>query len=305
MTYRGESTRLLLALLGSALPALAGCGCASVAPPPSQVPSGQAAIDRMRATFAPCNGVQAEAKIDHYGDRGRVRGNLLMFATRAANLRMDVMAPPPLMQPIATLTTDGAAFAFNDLRSKRFVVGPASGCNIARLTTVAIPAHALVEILHGEAPVLKHAPSAPTIEWSSKGYYVVRIPSTRDAREEIHMTPRPDDWARPWSEQRMRVVDVLVEQQGFVLYHAEMDAHAAAPMSKDQIDEAGIDPPIPVSGPYCDAEIPRKIHIEVPAKSDDVQFRYEQVKWNPPLPQGTYLQEQPRGLMVERVGECE
>jgi hypothetical protein len=293
------------ALLVITFPALAGCGCASVPPPASQLPSGQAALDRMHATYAPCNGVQADAKIDHFGARGRVRGNLLMFAMRAASLRMDVMAPPPLMQPIATLTTDGAAFAFNDLRQKRFVVGPATACNIALLTTVAIPGHALVELLHGEAPVLKHTPDAATIEWSGKGYYIVKIPSTRDAREEIHIAPRPDDWAKPWGEQRMRVVDVLVEQQGFVLYHAELEDYFSAPMATPQIDDAGIDPPIPVSGPLCDAEVPRKIHIEVPAKDDDVQFKYESIKWNPPLPAGTFLQEQPNGMRVERVEACQ
>lgn len=294
-----------LPFLIAAVAALSGCGCASVPPPPSQMPTGQAAIDRMRATFAPCNGVQAEAKIDHFGNRGRVRGNLLMFAMRAANLRMDVMAPPPLMQPIATLTTDGTGFAFADLRQKRFFVGPASACNIARLTTVAIPASVLVEILHGEAPVLKHAPEAATIEWNGKGYYVVKIASTRGAREELHLAPRPDDWARPWDQQRMRVLDILVEQQGIVLYRAELEAHASAAMSSAQVDDAGIDPPIPPSGPFCDAEIPRKIHIEVPAQEDDVQFKYESVKWNPPLPQGTFLQEQPGGLQAVRVGECE
>ncbi len=288
-----------------AVPALAGLGCASVAPPVSQVPNGQAALDRMHATYASCNGVQAEAKIDHFGERGRVRGNLLMFAMRAANLRMDVMAPPPLMQPIATLTTDGTGFAFTDLRQKRFFVGPASACNIALLTTVAIPGHALVELLHGEAPVLKHTPEAVTIEWSGKGYYIVKIPSTRDAREEIHLAPRPDDWAKPWGEQRMRVVDVRVEQQGFVLYHAELEDYFVAPMSKERVDDAGIDPPIPPSGPVCDAEVPRKIHIEVPAKDDDVQFKYESIKWNPPLPGGTFLQEQPGGVQVVRVGACE
>ena len=44
-------------------------------------------------------------------------------------------------------------------------------------------------MLHGEAPVLKHEPQQVAIAWSGKGYYVVTIPSTREADEEIHMAP--------------------------------------------------------------------------------------------------------------------
>ena len=297
---RRPSRPSLLSLLALA-PLLGGCGCASVPPPSSPVPNGDAALARMRATFKCGSGIQASAKLDHFGARGRVRGDMMMFAVRPANLRMDVLAPPPLQQPILTLTSDGSSFALADLQQKRFFVGPASACNIARLTTVPIPAHVLVELLHGEAPVLKHAPGSATVEWSGKGYYVVTVAGANNASEQIHLAPRPDDMAKPWGEQRMRVLDVLVKQEGLVVYHAELDEHSTAPMGKDQVDEAGIDPPLPVSGPFCDAEVPRKIHVEVPGQEDDVQFRFESITWNPPLPEGTFRQARPSGLAVTPV----
>ena len=37
----------------------------------------------MHATFACGNAVQASAKIDHFGEHGRVRGDLLLFAIMA------------------------------------------------------------------------------------------------------------------------------------------------------------------------------------------------------------------------------
>jgi hypothetical protein len=275
---------------------LCDIGCGAVAPPASQLPTGEAALARMKATFQCGNGIQAEAKIDHYGERGRVRGDMMLFAARPANVRMDVFAPPPLSQAVATLATNGRTFSFANLPEHRFYFGPASPCAIALLTSVAIPGSALVDLLHGQAPLLRHEAAAATVAWSGNGYYVVDIPSTRDAFEEVHLAPRPDDWTKPWGEQRMRVLDVVVKQQGIVLYHAAMDGHEAAPMGKPRYDETGEAAPIMPIGPVCDAEVPRRIHVEVPYRSDDVQFKYTSVEWNPPVEPSAFEQERQPGL---------
>jgi hypothetical protein len=277
-------------------------GCASVPPPASQVPSATAAIDRLRATASRCTALQAAAKIDHFGKQGRVRGDLLMFVGAPARLRMDIVSPFGVT--LATLTSDGAHFALSDLREKHFYVGPASACNIKRLTTVPLPGSVLVNLLRGQAPVLKHEPNAGTVAWSGHGYYIVTIPSTRTASEELHLAPLPEDQSKPWTEQRLRLLDVVVRQYGEVLYHAELDGHAVAPMAKERIDPDGIDPPLPPSGPFCDTELPRRIHVEVPDLREDVLFRYDQVTWNPPLPEGTFSQPPPAGMPVVPV-ECE
>jgi hypothetical protein len=288
----------LVVLLGSLT-----CMACGTAPPPSQMPNARAALDRLHATQDCGLGIQASAKIDHFGKGGRVRGDLLMFALWPARLRMDVIGP--MNSGIAaTLTSDSSKFALADLREKRFFFGPATACNIARLTTVPMPGHVLVSMLRGEAPVLKHEEQAATITWNGGGYYVVKIPSTRDAEEEIHLAPHPADFALPWQQQRMRVVDVLVRQEGVVLYHAALDDHRPAAMAKPRIDADGIDPPLPVSGPVCQAELPRRIHVEVPGKDEDVLFRYEDVTWNPPLVEGVFQQQPPAGLRIEHV-TCE
>ena len=283
---------LLFAALGSA-----ACG---TPPPASVLPDARAAIARMRATQDCGLGIQAGAKIDHFGKGGRVRGDLLFFALWPARLRMDIIGPMNV-GVVATLTADDKKFALADLRDKRFLYGPASACNIARLTTVPMPGHVLVSILRGEAPVLKHDEKAATVEWSRGGYYVVKIPSTRQAGEEIHLAPHPSDVALPWQQQRLRVIEVEVRQQGIVLYHAEMSDHRSTAMAKAQVDADGIDPEVPVSGPLCRAELPRSIHVEVPAKDADVLFRFETVAWNPPLTDGLFTQAVPAGLPAERV----
>jgi hypothetical protein len=282
---------------------LALAGCPSAAPPPSRFPSAADALARMKATYACDRGVKGDAKVDSFSDRGRIRGKVLLFASRPSRLRFDLLSPPPFNSIIATLTTDDGRFALLDQRERKFYEGPASACNIARLTEVPLEAHALVSLLGGQAPLLVHKDSDLAIEWSSKGYYVVKIPSTRGALEEVHLAPTPADFQKPWSAQRLRVLDVRVAQQGIELYHASLDAHEWMSTAAPQVDPDGIDPPIPPSGPACTVEIPRKIHIEVEESGGDVLFRYEDVKMNPPLPTGVFSPPSAQG--VERVHvEC-
>jgi hypothetical protein len=49
--------------------------------------------------------------------------------------------------------------------------------------------------------------------------------------------------------------------------------------------------------------VPRKIHIEVKESDQDVLFRYDAVKVNPPLPPGVFTQAAPDGVERVRV-EC-
>ncbi len=278
------------------LPFAVGCG---TPPPASKVPTARAAVDRVLATQDCGSGIHAAAKIDHFGKGGRVRGDLLAFAVWPARLRMDVVSPFGVT--LATLTSDGDNFSLYDLREKRFFYGPASACNIARLTTVPMPAHVLVSLLRGEAPVLKHDPQNTTIAWDTGGYYIVTIRGANETEERIKLAPHPADFNLPWDQQRLRLLDVEMKEEGIVLYHATLDGHKTAPMAKPQVDPDNIDPPVQPSGPACNAELPRTIHVEVPGKDEDVLFRYENVTWNPPLPEGTFTQPIPPGVGVERV----
>ena len=291
---------LLRRVLGLSL-IVASTACCGVSPPKSPLPTPQNAIDRIRATGSCGLGVQASAKIDHIGPNGRARGDLLLYAVAPTSLRMDVVSPFGVN--LATLTSDGRKFALADLREHRFYTGPASACNIARLTSVSIPPSVLGGLLRGQPVLLKHEAPAISSSWDSHGYYVVTIESTRQAEQELHLAPHPADFDKPWSEQRMRLIDVTVRQQGVVLYHASLSDHAPAPMSKPRVDPDGIDPPVPPSGPECTAEIPRRIHVEVPGSDVDVLFNYDQVTWNPPIIDGLFAQAPVPGMTTTPV-EC-
>jgi hypothetical protein len=279
--------------------ALTGCG---VPAPASQVPTGRAAVDRVHATQDCGIGVHASAKIDHFGKEGRIRTDLLAFAIWPDRIRMDVVSPFGVT--LATLTSDGKRFALYDLKERRFVFGPPKACNIARLTTIPMPGHVLVSLLRGEAPVLKHAPSDETITWNRAGYYVVTIKGTNNAEQRLALAPHPDDMSLGWEKQRFRLLDVVVKQADVVLFHVELGDYKPAPMDKPLVDPDGLDQPIPTSGPTCTAELPRRIHMEVPGKDEDVIFRYEKVTWNPPLPEGVFTQPIPSGVEVGKV-DCE
>ncbi|CAN5299534.1 hypothetical protein BH09MYX1_BH09MYX1_55970 [soil metagenome] len=301
---------LIAAVAASALASTLGC---SATPPASQLPNAQAAIDRMRATTACGNAVQAnDVKIDQFSKQGRIRATISLFAERPDHLRIGVFAPV-VNTLIAELATDGARFQLKDDRESKFYTGPASACNIARLTGVPIPGRVLVSLLRGQAPVVRHDAAGlapPTIEWhgGGGGYYVVKIAGTRSTVQELHLVPRPDDFAKPWAEQRMRVLDVSVSQQGVLIYHAELDGHVVAKMATETPptpeDIALGQTPSPLSGPMCDAEIPTRIHVDVPSLEEDVLFRYDTVLWNPPLPEGKFVLPPPQGLSAEEV-TCE
>ncbi len=297
---RARPPRRLGALAAAALGA-AGCGNP---PPPSLFPTADAALGRMRATYACARGARGEAKLDRLSGReGRLRGTVLFLAVSPARVRFDAVSP--FGATVATLTSDGQNFSFLDLREKTFTRGPASPCNIARLTQVPVPGHALVSLLRGEAPVLAHRPEAASIRWDGGGFYVLDVPGNNEAVETLHLAPPPADFAKPWGEQRVRVLDVRVVQQGYELYRAELDGHADASTAPPLIDEDGVEPPVPPSGPACTAEVPRRVHVTVAPTDDDVLLSYKKVELNPPLPEGAFRQPVPGGVREQTVGPCE
>jgi outer membrane lipoprotein-sorting protein len=276
-----------------------GLNACSVSPPASQFPNGQAALDRMKATFECARGVQGNAKIDDFGDRGRLRGDIMLFASDPARVRFDVVSPFGVL--LATLTSDGQRFTFFDMKNKVFYEGPPTACNIGRLTQVQIPADPLVKLLRGEAPLLVHDPQAPTIKWDGAGFYVVTVPSTHQAVEQIHIEPIKEDFNLPWQQQRVRVLQVSVSQAGFIHYKADLLDHAPASTMPPRHDAEGIDDDIAPSGPACRLDVPRRIHVEMVNSGEDLRVRYQDIGLNPPLPEGVFTQPVPGGVRRQFV----
>ena len=288
-----------LARLGSALALLLILtGCPSKVPPQSQFPTAHDALSQMKQTFACANGIQGEGKIDHFSAQGRVRGDVFIFAVNPAWVRIDVFSSFGGM--LYTLTSNGTDFQMLDTQQKQFLHGPASPCNLARLTQVPVPGHVLVSLLRGEAPLLVHEPTAPTLAWED-GHYRIDIPSKHDATQLVHLAVNEADYDKPWQQQRIRVTKVEVAQRGQVLYTAELTDHEEAKTAPPRVDEDGLDPDIPPSGGPCNVEIPRSIHMVVPHRGDDVIFKHKDVAFNPPIPDGAFSQPVPGGVKKVHV----
>lgn len=283
---------LVAALLG---------GCSR--PPRSQFPDAEAALGRMRATFACSRGLVGEAKVDLMDGHSRVRGNVSILASLPDRTRIDVFSPFGVS--LSTLTTEAGNFAYFDLANRSFVEGPASPCNIARFTQVAMPPFVLVQLLRGEAPVLKHAPGQAELAWSSSlfggGRYGIQVHGQHESMETIELVPHPDDYERPWQEQRLRVLKVGLQQQGISLYQAELDDHRGATTAKTREDPDGLDPPVPPSGPSCSAEVPRRMRLIVPDGDRDLVIHFERVEHNPPIVLGAFRQMRPDGARRSRA----
>lgn len=219
-----------------------------------------------------------------------MRGKLLFVAMLPDRVRLDSFSP--LGAVISTLTADGDAFQLYDAREGRFVYGPASACNLSRFIGVPVPAHALVELFDGRAPVLRHEPSDARVAWEG-GRYAVTIRGAHQAEELIELAPLEADWHLPWSEQRVHVLRVLVRQAGVALYEAELGDFEPARTAAPRVDPDGLAPPIPPSGPACDAELPRRLRLLVPGERRDLLVEVESVEHNPPLTAGLFAQPVP------------
>jgi outer membrane lipoprotein-sorting protein len=295
MISQRPARRVLLVAVLSA----AGCGRAA---PPSRFPSAAAALERMHATYECSRGVSGEAKTESYGEEGRRVVNVLFWSVLPERLRFEVLPPNELTFPLIIVTSNGKHFAQLDKNNRRFVHGPSSTCNLARFTRVAVPPFALVQLLRGEAPVLVHEPRNASIAWES-GRYVIRIRSKHQASEEIHLEPNPADWNLPFGRQRLRVLEVRVEQQGYELYRAELDGHAPAPTADVWTDPDRLSADVPPSGPPCKAEVPHRVRLLVAEEERDVLLRYEEVAHNPPLLSDLFDQTPPQGVSV-RYADC-
>lgn len=278
----------------------ASSGCYPAAPP-SRFPDAASLLSRLREQQACSRGLSGEGKLDYFGKEGRVRGSLLFMAASPSSVRLDVVSP--FGATLSTLTSNGRDFALYDLRQKLLLQGPANACNLAKLTRVPLPPHALVSLLRGEPPLLRHAPQQASLAWEA-GRYVIRIAGAHEAMQEIAVSLPDADYAKPYGQQRLQLASVQVKQQSYVLYRAQLAQHEPANTAPPKTDPDGIDPDVPPSGPACGASVPRRLRLEVPAEEQDLLLSIDEIVHNPPLRDGVFEQRAPGGVAV-RSSPCQ
>jgi hypothetical protein len=271
--------------------ALVACG--GVPKPASAFPDAKSAVGRLDATYAGVSGVRGAAKIDYLGDKGRVHGELSLLGSAPSSMRFAIKAD--VIGAAGEVTTDGVEFMADDRAHGRYLFGPAKPCNIAKITQVPLPSDELLPLLWGMRPPIAGPIVRDSIRWSEEGWYVVMLapaPASNAIAHELHLQPLPEDQAKPWSEQRVRLLGVtgwrlaagsLDGSEGTIVYRASLKDHAPTVTAGPLVDEDGLSPPVPPSGPSVRVEVPRTLRVEVPAKNSDVILKYSEVTLNPPL----------------------
>lgn len=255
-------------------------GCGSTRPPSSQFPDARSAVGRLDATYASVTGLQGSATIDYLSDRGRVRGDLSMLVTAPAKLRFAVRAN--VVGAAGEVASDGLRFTADDKAHGRYVFGPATPCNVARITQVPLASKELVPMLWGMRPAIDEPISCSSLRWDRDGYYAVMLGQGARAHE-LHLAPHPDDWAKPWSAQRVRLVGVIGWQDERMLYRVTLRDHRPTGTASPLVDPDGLNPDVPPSGPMVTVDVPRALHVEMPDRNTDVLLRIDQAYLNPPL----------------------
>lgn len=263
---------------------------ACVPPPASQMPSPQAAEVRLRATTEGCVAIAAEGRFSHKRRFEDVTtGSFTLLAAPNGHIRLDIHQPP--LRTIGTFTSNGDTFAWMDWRERRVYVGPAAPCAararrdaVESLAHMPVAPHVLADLVRGQAPL--EAGTHETLAWDRWGFYLLGQ-HTPQGSTGFELGIPPGDRDKFWQRQRLRVLRVRALAAGETTYDARLAGHARAAMSEGfaAMDDERAVPP---SGPYCDAELPRTVTIDVPSRSETWTVAYEKVKWNPPLVEGAF-----------------
>ncbi len=274
---RGErlGAVLPLALVMVSLPFVLG-GCQTAACPARLHTDPLRALAQHQVQHASFRALKVEARVEQWGDRGRIRGTVLMLLERPDRVRFDVVTQ---LGPVSVLTSDGERFQLLDLREKRFIEGPTCADNIAALIGISLEAEDVLKLLTGDAPEIEA--ESESMECRG-GAYVITRDAVNGSRQEIELSvPKAGRDAVP-DEQRLRlrrseVFDPSGKTRWRVTYS---DYRATRGASAEQI-------------------FPYSIRFVDRSKGVDTYIRVKSIAEDPSIPPGAFQQTVPAGLVPE------
>jgi outer membrane biogenesis lipoprotein LolB len=293
----GSSRLAGLALLRVGCALLVGCtlvGCTRA--PLERFQSAESLLGGLRDKTSCSRAVSGEAKLYFRGEGRRLSGSVLYLAQAPSQLRFDLISPFGVT--LTTLTADGSRFSLFDLGARRFYFGPARTCNVTRFTRVPVPPAALVETLRGRPATIVHESAALRFVTPFLGapHYQVELQGPSETRQIVRIAVHPDDVLEPLAEQRLRYLGSEVWQAGEMSYSVALSQFQVAGLRPRAMSEDPLEPPLPPSGPACQAELPRRIKFVVPATGYEVTFDHTEQWHNPPLPEAAFRLDVPSGV---------
>ncbi|MCB9611560.1 MAG: DUF4292 domain-containing protein [Sandaracinus sp.] len=263
---------------------LAGCPRTACPTIPHQDPA--RALRMHRSLHRTVRAIRAEARVDQRGDRGRIRGTVLLLLARPDRVRFDAMTQ---LGPAAVLTSDGEAFQLLDMRENRFLEGPTCPSSIARLLGVELGGEELARFLLGDSPQL------PTDDLSmacGEDGYLVTLHADDGRRQELVFTVREGDEDVPPDDQHLRLVrSELFHPDGRTDWRATFDRYTLVP---DPNDAEGRGVALPFLVRFVD-----------PDTDADTEVRFTEITLvDPPTDASVFHQSPPPGVTVETL-ECD
>jgi hypothetical protein len=198
--------RLAVVLAGAVL--ATACGHAPPVARAYPAPTSEALLTSLRARQTAVAGMSARVRATSWLGGERVRATVNMLVQRDGHLRFE--AEVSLQGTVATLATDGAAFALLDARKNELSRGPACPANVASLIRIPLAPADVAAILLGDARLPEAADGAPLVGWEPHlGADVLAVPARdggtlqlffkgADARDLVAATRTGPDGAPLW-----------------------------------------------------------------------------------------------------------
>lgn len=271
---------LRCALLANALFGLLLGGCVSRTMPTHLHTDAGRVLDMQRAPGAAVHGIRAEARIDQRGEGGRIRGTVMMFASRPASVRVDAMSQ---FGPVSILTSDGETFALSSFRDSRFVVGPACARNVARLLRIPMTAEQTVEFLLGGTALIEA--TERSLRWDAeRAAYEITLRAADGHRQVVHMGLREADMDAPLGAQRFDLLrSELYGPAGESLWRVGFSEHRELTTGTHAI------------------RWPYRVHVVQPATDMDTLIRFKKITVNPAIPPTAFSQRPAGGMRIEEA----
>ena len=260
----------LIALLALGL-GLGACKSAPSCPVQARTDAGQALADH-EASRAGWRSLKAEARVTQWGERGRIRGTVLLFLEQPNKVRFDVMTQ---LGPAAVLTSDGESFQLSDLREGAFLHGPTCSQNIARLLGISVEADEVLRVLTGDTPMIEAEERSMECR---DGLYLVRLSAADGSSQELAFSIDSADRDKPPAQQRLTL-----------RRSSERDP------SGERRWEATYDDYIDVGG----KSFPSNVRFVDDVNDADTAVRVKSISLDPDIPEGAFRQEPAPGMSIE------
>ncbi len=243
------------------------CGAALHPVPADPVTDPEVLLARFARRTRTVGALAAEARIEHYGERGVVKGRVTLLAEPVGRLRADAWSPTD--QHLATLVADRDTFFYFERGAPECLTGLSCPRNLARLLPVGLGVGEAVGVLLGIPPV--YPASGPwTLEYDRcVGAYLLRSAVAGNGVQRL------------WVLEDGTPVRAELDAPGGRVYQVEFS----------WFEEQG------------GRGLPMRIRVQVPAERGDLTVLYRSVDPDARLAPEDFEFSCPQGLPV-RVAPC-